>query len=372
MVANRIKKIVLYIIILMISFSVALNTVKAENCATNDEIIVSNESEITEDTCDVSPLENEEKQEESTTDEQEGNELENEEETEVINNDEELLENTDVEKNEDLENDSSSMNTLEIEVSNDEKTTDNNEETDTPSLDKTEPVINSEETINEPEENTNNAEEKEQTESNPVEEENTTEVHTGSVVVYYEDKSGNELSNQEVLKGEINTEYKAPRKEIKGYYLVNVLGLENDMYTEEPKEVIYVYTNYSIVRVLYVDQNNNEISDSNTYIGKVDNEYHTNPKEIDGYVLNEIPNNREGIYKKEKQIIKYVYKQEEDQGIGNVELIVENNSTQESRKLLKKTSSIPPTTSIKDYRYHIVILLIVLITLLGIKMKYED
>lgn len=64
---------------------------------------------------------------------------------------------------------------------------------------------------------------------------------TGKVIVKYEDNSGKTISESKTLTGKVGESYKIKEKEISGYKLIKVKGEPEGVYSQSPKEIIYVY-----------------------------------------------------------------------------------------------------------------------------------
>ncbi|TPR41217.1 hypothetical protein DY123_07460 [Apilactobacillus micheneri] len=69
----------------------------------------------------------------------------------------------------------------------------------------------------------------------------------------------------------------------------------------------YKFSNQSYVHVRYIDENNKELLDSTVLDGNIGNKYSTQPKKIDGYILKQIPVNKEGMYSDSPITVNYVY-----------------------------------------------------------------
>ncbi len=56
----------------------------------------------------------------------------------------------------------------------------------------------------------------------------------------------------------------------------------------------------------------NELAETETLTGPIGESYVTQPKEIAGWVLNEVPHNTSGVFIKTEQTVTYVYEEEID------------------------------------------------------------
>ncbi|WP_066025194.1 WxL domain-containing protein [Enterococcus mundtii] len=66
------------------------------------------------------------------------------------------------------------------------------------------------------------------------------------------------------------------------------------------------------VTVRHVDVYHNELAETETLTGPIGESYVTQPKEIAGWVLNEVPHNTSGVFMKTEQTVTYVYEEEID------------------------------------------------------------
>lgn len=117
--------------------------------------------------------------------------------------------------------------------------------------------------------------------------ENDTEINviysknTYNLVINYIDDEGNKLAdsyNQNLIK---NSKYEIESPTIKGY-TPNINVVEGILDIDKNIDVIYTKNDYEI-KVNYLDEKNNIISDTDTFKFKYKDEYNINPKEIEGY-----------------------------------------------------------------------------------------
>ncbi|WP_239257418.1 MucBP domain-containing protein, partial [Listeria ilorinensis] len=86
-------------------------------------------------------------------------------------------------------------------------------------------------------------------------------------------------------------------------------------YKTEDQTITYVYEKaQGNVIVKYVDEEGNEIAETETLTGEVSADYETIAKDIAGYQLKETPENAIGTYTTEDQTVTYVY----EKALGNV------------------------------------------------------
>ena len=88
-----------------------------------------------------------------------------------------------------------------------------------------------------------------------------------------------------------------------------VIGLTGNVAT------VYYTRNTGTVKVIYVDEDNNEIIPSETYTGKYDEDYKVISKEIPKYKLSNVIGDEEGKYIDGEIIVTYVYETIPDTGL---------------------------------------------------------
>lgn len=131
----------------------------------------------------------------------------------------------------------------------------------------------------------------------------------GKVIVRYIDEEGNSLSKSDEMTGYVDSTYQTKRKDIPKYSLKSVDGNESGVYSKENILVTYIYTKKkSKLIVRYVDEENNNLKDEESYIEMVDTPYETKSLEFSGYALSKEPENKVGTYQEKDTIVTYVYK----------------------------------------------------------------
>ncbi|WP_270266345.1 MucBP domain-containing protein [Enterococcus casseliflavus] len=129
------------------------------------------------------------------------------------------------------------------------------------------------------------------------------------VTVKYEDAEGNQLSEPTILSGKVGLPYESEPKEIPGWYVPETPSNAHGIFNEEPQEVLYVYdrSDAAPVTVKYEDGEGNQLSEPTILSGKVGLPYESEPKEIPGWYVPEMPSNAHGIFGKEAQEVIYIY-----------------------------------------------------------------
>ncbi|MDE5669898.1 MAG: MucBP domain-containing protein, partial [Eubacterium sp.] len=129
------------------------------------------------------------------------------------------------------------------------------------------------------------------------------------VVANYVDEAGNKLAESVAQYGNVFDKYSTSAKEIKGYELVSVPENAQGELTEELIVVNYVYKlKDSKLIIRYVDEEGNEIAESDVVNGKVFESYSTTAKSIYEYQLISSTNNTSGEMTEEDILIVYTYK----------------------------------------------------------------
>ncbi|MDB1688852.1 MucBP domain-containing protein, partial [Enterococcus casseliflavus] len=129
------------------------------------------------------------------------------------------------------------------------------------------------------------------------------------VTVKYEDTEGNQLSEPTILSGKVGLPYESEPKEIPGWYVPEMPSNARGIFSEEPQEVIYVYdrSDAAPVTVKYEDTEGNQLSEPTILSGKVGLPYESEPKEIPGWYVPEMPSNVSGTFTEEAQEVIYIY-----------------------------------------------------------------
>ncbi|MCZ2491448.1 MucBP domain-containing protein, partial [Dellaglioa carnosa] len=147
----------------------------------------------------------------------------------------------------------------------------------------------------------------------------------GEIVVHYErqqaspvtakyvDTKGNPISEEIILQGKYGEAYMTEQKNITGWVFKEVQGVANGTYNGVVQEVSYIYQREEAapVTVNYVDTNGAKIADSDVLNGRVDDEYTTNSKVVEGWALKITPENANGKFEKTSQSVDYVYERAE-------------------------------------------------------------
>ncbi len=131
------------------------------------------------------------------------------------------------------------------------------------------------------------------------------------VIIKYQDEKGKDLIPEKVVEGYVSEEYETKAEEIEGYELVDVIGQESGVMTEDDIVIIYVYKKQEAggVRVEYIDKETGEkLAEDEVIKGNVGDEYKTERKVIENYQKAEPePTNKEGTMTEEEIVVTYYY-----------------------------------------------------------------
>ncbi|MEI5994756.1 MucBP domain-containing protein [Candidatus Enterococcus mansonii] len=133
-----------------------------------------------------------------------------------------------------------------------------------------------------------------------------------SVTARYLSEDEQPLLENDVITGQVGESYSIPQKEIDGYTLKEVQGEASGQFTNEPKEVRFIYSKNTeengVATAYYQDEDGNDLEEPIIKQGAFGEEYQFEPKEINGYKLLNIQGEPKGAFKLENQSIVYTYK----------------------------------------------------------------
>ncbi len=189
-----------------------------------------------------------------------------------------------------------------------------------------------------------------------------TPVEPGTVTVNHVDEEGNALTEPELLSGEIGTDYTTEAKEFEGYVLTTTPDNASGQFTDEDQTVTYVYakiaSSNSSITVKYVDQEGNELAAPTTQVGAVGEAYSTEPIEVDGFELVEVPSNATGEFTEAPQTVTYVYQPVQtpiETGTVVVNHVDEKGNALTEPELLSGEVGIDYTTEMKEFEGYVLI-----------------
>ncbi len=132
----------------------------------------------------------------------------------------------------------------------------------------------------------------------------------GNIIIKHIDKAtGKNIISPETLYGYTNDKYETNKLENSDYELVEKTENYKGFFTEGTEEIIYYYLRKAIVIVNYVNEETNEIMETENINGLETEEYSTDPKNFDYYTLlqEKYPKNSKGKFINEPIIIDYYY-----------------------------------------------------------------
>ena len=124
---------------------------------------------------------------------------------------------------------------------------------------------------------------------------------------YLEKGTDEELAKLTQLQGKVDEQYQTNPKEIEGYQLVEHSGNEKGKFEVNPLTVTYYYLYKAKATVQYIDKTTGQILEQSTTQGLEGDEFVTESKDFENYILIEEPKEKTIKMTKEEQIIKYYY-----------------------------------------------------------------
>ncbi|GAB7307153.1 hypothetical protein EGLA_19210 [Enterococcus gallinarum] len=169
-------------------------------------------------------------------------------------------------------------------------------------------------------------------------------VPAADVMIKYVDNEGKEIHKSKTLTGNIGEKYDAStptyQLTIDGYTLDSTQLPDNmtGTFSDTAQTVTYIYTKDPIraadVTVEYVDNEGNQLHESQTLIGNIGEKYDASTPDyqlpIDGYTLdtNQLPDNMTGTFNETEQTVTYVYTKNTFQIIDNSKQVTSNTKTE--------------------------------------------
>ena len=115
------------------------------------------------------------------------------------------------------------------------------------------------------------------------------------------------LADPDRIDGKVDEEYQTTPKEIDGYQLVEHTGNEKGKFEIEPLTITYYYLYKTKATVQYIDKITGEILEESTTEGLEGDDFVTESKDFENYILDEEPPEKVVKMTKEEQILKYYY-----------------------------------------------------------------
>ena len=124
---------------------------------------------------------------------------------------------------------------------------------------------------------------------------------------YLEKGTEKQLATPETKNGKVDEDYETTAKNIEGYQLVEVDGKQAGKFTIEPITVTYYYLYKTKATVQYIDKITGQILEQSTTEGLEGDNFVTESKDFENYILVEEPAEKTVKMTKEEQILKYYY-----------------------------------------------------------------
>ena len=126
-------------------------------------------------------------------------------------------------------------------------------------------------------------------------------------VRYLEKGTNIELADADRIDGKVDENYETTAKNIEGYQLVEHTGNEKGKFEIEPITVTYYYLYKAKATVQYIDKITGQIIEQSTKEGFIGDEFVTESKNFENYVLVEEPSEKTVKLTREEQVLKYYY-----------------------------------------------------------------
>ena len=126
-------------------------------------------------------------------------------------------------------------------------------------------------------------------------------------VRYLEKGTDKVLADPDRLDGKVDDDYQTSAKEIDSYKLIEHTGNEKGKFEVEPLTITYYYLYKTKATVQYIDKITGQILEQSTTEGLEGDNFITESKDFENYVLVEEPQEKTVKMTKEEQILKYYY-----------------------------------------------------------------
>ena len=126
-------------------------------------------------------------------------------------------------------------------------------------------------------------------------------------VRYLEKGTEKVLADPDRIDGKVDDDYQTSAKEIEGYKLIEHSGNERGKFEVEPLTITYYYLYKTKATVQYIDKTTGAILEQSTTEGLEGDDFVTESKDFENYVLVEEPAEKTVKMTKEEQILKYYY-----------------------------------------------------------------
>ena len=132
---------------------------------------------------------------------------------------------------------------------------------------------------------------------------------TDVTVQYVDVNTNEEVDDDDKINGYEGKEYETESKDINSYILDSDSGNTEGKMARDGTTVTYFYAKECKVTIKAVDKATGEVIETTEYKGKEGDPYRVNPKEIEGFKLNEddLPENNEGVLTEDGETVTYYY-----------------------------------------------------------------
>lgn len=135
-------------------------------------------------------------------------------------------------------------------------------------------------------------------------------INEGRVIVHFIDDEGKPVRDDQLIHGRVGTPYEVQVPQFHGYEYVKTEGQLQGTLTMETAEVTHYYklVMEGTVTARYVDETGKNLCDDIVYKGKAGSSYKTSRIEITGYEFVEMNGQDQGQFRREPQLVTYVYR----------------------------------------------------------------
>ena len=139
----------------------------------------------------------------------------------------------------------------------------------------------------------------------------TTKPLQSTVTVYYKDITGNTVAPTQTITGFVGDTYSTTQLTVEGYDFDSVTPNASGVFTEEPIEVTYTYTEqevvYGRVTVKYLDADNVKLKNDVVITQPVGTSYTASQDAIEGYTFDRVVGDVTGIITEEPKEVTFYY-----------------------------------------------------------------
>ncbi|MFD2307139.1 MucBP domain-containing protein [Enterococcus termitis] len=133
------------------------------------------------------------------------------------------------------------------------------------------------------------------------------------VSVHFRDTTGHDIIEPLVLTGQVGESFTAAAKTFTDWLLVSSPATTAGLFTETPQELTFIYDKAlgADVMVVYTDEENRTLAEPDTLSGRLGTPYQAKPKQITDWQLIQQLGNTQGVFTKQPQTVRFIYKKAE-------------------------------------------------------------